>query len=652
MRREGYALMLLLFIFLATLTLGYGSSFNSGDGGKTRNIISELLRETSNKTEKVSGLDSGINGKPTLMEPSTPHRSGNQEPGIPPTDLKFSPTNLKVQCPVAILPRDPMLVCVKRPAKSVPLISWSFPQDFKMVVWYRGTYYIPYIKSPTGPDYLKGINGRPRYSLDTETPIVVTTYGISKRFRVYTNFTGPLNYTSGLPLKVESWTESGSTVLYTFEIPPLDRNYTPGYYPVFISIQPKTGRTVLLMWIALLEKPFVKITKYPNVLAGNGDLRMPVSGTVVYPNGSPVNDGIITVTLNRTKNTTGTIVGTVRISNGTFNLTAVIPEGETPGSYHIIAHYSGYLAYPSNSDPVVKIKRVPEVRLERLNGTLEIFLNWNGNPLPNRTITIVAGNLSTNLTTDAKGRAFLRIDNATGTIRVVYSGDSLYLPLDRTFKIPPAGKGGKTDSTGKKTRHFPSASQILGLAKLASGLFIGAGLVYVVMKRKNLPKLPLQSPLASEEPLKVLRPTRRVFLLDEPIRIVLNRPAEAFLDGEPLGRGDTFELRPGVGTHVFSSESISFEFYVLPPREAVIKAYNLHFLPYVESRGVPTGRRTPFEIIKDLRGKGLNESALEEIALLFVLADYAERPLKARSFQEFIKALERLGVFDNGDEEG
>jgi len=185
--------------------------------------------------------------------------------------------------------------------------------------------------------------------------------------------------------------------------------------------------------------------------------------------------------------------------------------------------------------------------------------------------------------------------------------------------------------------------------KLASGLLLVAGIAYVVMKRKSLPELSLPSRQLYIEPLKVLSPARRVFLPNEPVRVVLNRPAEAFLDGEPLGRGDAFELRPGAGTHVFSAEDVSFEFHVLPPREAVIKAYNLHFLPYVESLGVPTERRTPFEIVLALRRKGLHDPALETIASLFVLADYAERPLESRHFLEFVEALERLGVLSGGE---
>ena len=573
---------------------------------------------------------------------------GNYRPGVPTSNFSFKPTDKKTRCPVAILPEDPMLVCVGRPARSAPILSWNLPREFDMIVWYRGTYYIPYVESPSSPVSLKGVNGHLGYSLDTDTPLVMTTYGVSKEFTVYTNFTGLLNYTSGLPLRVISRTENGSTAVYTFEIPPVGRNYTPGYYPVFIFTSNKAGRTALLMWVALLEKPVVKITNYPEVLSGNGNLQMPIKGTVMYPNGSPVHDGIITVTLNRTKSTAGTIVGVVRVSNGTFNLAAVVPEDEMPGSYHIVAHYRGYLAYPSNSDPLVTIKRVPEVELERMNGTLAIFLNWNGNPLSNRTIGVTVGDMSLNLTTDERGYAYLRIDNATGTVRIVYPGDDLYLPLNEILEIPPLEKGKETTSSPEfKTKHLLDISRII---KLVSGLFLAVGIAYVVLKRKNLPELPLQSPQVFREPLKVLSPVRRVFLPNEPVRVVLNRPAETFLDGELLGTGKVFELRPDVGTHVFSGEDVSFEFHVLPPREAVIKAYNLHFLPYVESLGVPTERRTPFEIVRALRRKGLDGPALETVALLFVLADYAERPLENHHFREFVDALERLGVFGDGEE--
>ncbi|WP_297536344.1 DUF4129 domain-containing protein [Thermococcus sp.] len=650
-RRENLALLLLLLVFLSTLTLGYMSSPSGAGGNRTKNIItslSETLRggDTGNRSAH-SGSGYMTTFGDTVIGRGSPEEGLGYRP--PTSNFSFRESDVHVKCPVAILPKDPMLVCVKTPARSVPLIKWNLPSDFRMIAWFNGTYYLLLVSTPAGPVPIGGVAGRPVYSLRTSRPLVLMTYNSSVSFTVTTNFTGNITVYSGLPVRIENVSGNGSALVYTLSIPPLGKNYTPGYYPVFITAGNDTGTVALLMWVALLDRPVVRILGSPSELSGNGRLTMRVWGEVRYTNGSPVRDGLVTVTLNRTKNSTGVVVGIVRLHDGVFNLTAYVPSNEPPGEYHVVAHYRGYLAYPSNSDPVVFIRRKPEVSVKPANGTLRVYLHWGNVSLPNATITVVVGNETFRLRTGDEGYAYLPLTGNVSEVRVYYPGSRYYTPLNETIEVKRNVEAG-TNSTAtrvelpeKKTFRVPGR---LVLMTIGAGVGALGGVLYLRRKRTFES---LHNETSLKKPVRILEPARRVFLPGERVRFLLSDEVEAFLDGNPLGFGREFQIEVTPGRHVLSAGGAEFEFLCLPPREAVIEAYSRHFLPFALSKGVPVENLTPYELEHLLTRRSLDRTLLRKVTEAFVLAEYGGRPFGERDFMEFVEAMERLGVFGNGE---
>jgi len=138
MKREHLAILLLMVIFLSTLTLGYG--FISYSGGMTKSPLAQLN----------SGISSGGSGDSSLKNSQSPAELdslgdlGDSYSHSPPdTDFSFRPTDIHAECPVAILPDDPKLVCTDSPAVSIPLFPGRRYSDWRMIVWYPGIYYLP-----------------------------------------------------------------------------------------------------------------------------------------------------------------------------------------------------------------------------------------------------------------------------------------------------------------------------------------------------------------------------------------------------------------------------------------------------------------------------------------------------------------------------
>ena len=117
------------------------------------------------------------------------------------------------------------------------------------------------------------------------------------------------------------------------------------------------------------------------------------------------------------------------------------------------------------------------------------------------------------------------------------------------------------------------------------------------------------------------------------------------VDGDSFGTGERFELTLSPGRHVLTAGRGKIELYVLPPRDAIIRLYELHFLPFAESLGVPTRVRTPLEIARALIEKGVDRNVLLPIARIFIKAKYSETPVYDSDFWVVVDSLRRLGVF-------
>ncbi|NJE04486.1 DUF4129 domain-containing protein [Thermococcus sp. MV11] len=633
MKGERAALLLLTMVFLATLTLGYSTLPYAGpEGGLTRSLLDALFSDRP-----------GEEGRPS---------SGGVfsfRAGFPNSDFTFKPSNIHVDCPVAVLPDDPMLVCTDGPAKSLPVLPNREPEN--MVVWYDGVYYVPRVYSQRGVTMLKGINPAP-FTVDTDRPLVLMTYLRSASLEFRENSPGgTVSVFSALPVEEESVEEENGYRIHRYSLGPVDRSMRPGYYPFFVTVNSTNGTVALLMWVALLEKPIVEITDYPAVVGGDGSIWVTVRGTVRYPDGSPVDGGVVWITLNETKGKAGIFLGQSTVRNGRFEVKGFIGPGQPPGSYHVIAYYRGYMAYPSNSDPLMVIRRKPEVSARLENGTLRLSLYWRDVPLANEAVTLSVGSEVLTLKTDDEGYVTLNLtqENVT-SIRVMYGGSAYYLPINETVQLA-VGDGPSTKAEG------PSLlERLLGLLKAFAGIFrvlfpllaviaiAGAGYSVYSKKRAELRLVPQLK--LSVGRVEFLKPSRRVFLPGEAVKVSLSDEAELFLDGESLGFGREFTLELGEGRHVLSAGGQEIELYVLPPREAVIKAYELHFLPFASSNGVPERPMTPIEIEHLLEERGLDGKPLRGITRVFVRARYSEHPVGKDDFIALLEELRELGVVE------
>ncbi|WP_297464604.1 carboxypeptidase-like regulatory domain-containing protein [Thermococcus sp.] len=645
MRREHAAILLFFLILISTLTLGQIFVLESPSPAdhreKTQPLIHSPLQslhsrnqaeESQNNTERNNHQKN-----PSALEPP------RDFPGfVPPrSDFRFVPTDVDTDCPVAVLPEDPELVCIKSPARSLPILPWKDYGYWQLIVWYRGKYYIPIVTNDGDVHTVQGVNGEA--VVDTTSPLVFSSPGESFSIPFYVS--GPylhINVSFAFTGNIVRVGERNGSVHLEYRVPPFatrEEIHPTGYYPFFVTVDTGNRTYALLSWVAFLKKPVVEITNYSKKLAGNGDLPVEVSGRVYYPDGMPVPMGRVWVTVNRSKGTKGFIIGYGKVSNGRFTVRGVVTSSIPPGSYHIIAHYRGYPAAPSNSDPELLIRRRPEIEASLRNDTLIIRVHWRSVPLANRSLTVTVGNSTFTLRTDERGFARLHPIPAGGKkILISYPGDRLYLPVEKTVVLSRGGENGLKISVNRTI-----------LTQVSIGLSLVLLLVLVVTGRSRLhlnPGLKLSPPSLkySKTSVQFIEPRRRVFLPDEIVPVVLSEKAELTVDGKNLGADERFELRLPPGRHLLRAGSEEIELHILPPKEAVVDLYEQHFLPFVRSLGIQTRERTPLEIAGALVRKGIAEEPVLTITRTLVLAKYSERPVGKDDFWRMVDSLEKLGV--------
>ncbi|WP_258083891.1 carboxypeptidase-like regulatory domain-containing protein [Thermococcus thermotolerans] len=638
MRREHAALFLLTMVFLAALTLGYSElPYSEGGGSSTKSLLDAMLSNDSADDSRSSSGNSGGGGEISF------------DPGFPHSNFTFKPTDIHTDCPVAVLPDDPMLVCTDEPARSLPVLSSREPDD--MVVWYPGTYYIPLVYGEGDVKMIKGVNHGP-VTIDTDRPLVILTYNQSVTLEFEENASaGRLSVFTALPVKVKSVEEVAGRKVHRYLIGPAEESMKPGYYPLFVTVNSTNGTVALLMWVALLEKPVVEITDYPEVVGGDGSIWVTVTGTVRYPDGRPVEGGIVWVTLNESKGQPGIFLGQTTVEHGKFRVKGIIGPEQPPGRYHVIAYYRGYMAYPSNSDPVMVVKRKPQVSVYTENSTVKIRLHWKGVPLANETLNVSVGSKVFTLKTDSNGYVTLNLTHVeTDSIKVQYGGSAYYLPINETVPLLAEKKfSGEVDDSkeslverlSKLLRRFIGAFNSI-FPLLAIIAIAGAG-YGIYSKRRTEVKLSPRPKFFTEK-VEFIEPSRRVFLPGEIVRVVLSTEAELSLDGRSIGFGKEFRLELEEGRHVLSAGKEEVEVYVLPPRDAVIKAYELHFLPFASSNGVPERPMTPLEIEHLLARKGFDRNILHGVTLVLIRAKYSEHRVGKDDFFALLEGLGGLGV--------
>lgn len=633
MRKERAALLLLTMVFLATLTLGYSRlPYSESGSSSTKSLVGAMFSTGSDENDHSSGSGGSV----------------SLDSSFPRSNFTFKPTNVHTDCPVAVLPDDPMLVCTNEPAKSLPVIPTNEPDD--IVVWYRGTYYIPWVYTEKSATIIRGVNPAP-FTVDTNRPLVLMTYrqSVTLEFRENSS-AGRVRVFTALPVKEDSVEEVGRYRIHRYSIGPVGESMKPGYYPFFVTVNSTNGTVALLMWVALLEKPVVKITDYPEVVGGDGSIWVTVTGTVRYPDGKPVEGGVVWVTLNESKGEPGIFLGQTTVRHGRFEVRGIIGPEQPPGRYQVIAYYRGYMAYPSDSDPVMVVKRKPQVSVELENSTLRLRLHWRDVPLANETLTVSIGSRVFTLKTDRDGYVDLNLTSVkTDSIEVRYGGSTYYLPINETVPLSTREESPVEDD-GSGESLFERLSKLLGrfagtfnvlFPMLAVIAIAGAG-YGIYLKRRS--EVDLSPPRLSGGGVEFVEPSRRVFLPGEAIKVSLSAEAELFLDGKSVGSGREFRLELKEGHHVLSVGKDEIELYVLPPREAVIKAYELHFLPFASSNGVPERPMTPLEIERLLGDRGFEEKSLRVITWALIRAKYSGHRVEEREFFSLIEGLRDLGV--------
>ncbi|NJF24910.1 carboxypeptidase-like regulatory domain-containing protein [Thermococcus sp. Bubb.Bath] len=540
----------------------------------------------------------------------------------------FKEVNFSISCPVAILPNNPMLVCTDAPAKGVPLpndLSW------KMYVRYRGTYYIPI----RGEGIPSGVNGEGYLKVDR--PLITVPVGGNFSLSLTPLYSGNVTLRSSKYFHIINVSKLPFNVTLAFHV---SENAPPGYYPLFFSLRWDNRVNVLLMWVHVLPRAVVRITSMPSLLKGNGELEMKVSGTVEYSNGTPIRNGTVTVTVNRTKREKGVIVGTGKVENGKFNVKCQIPSGVPAGSYEVVAHYTGKDIYPGNSDPELIIKRLPEIDANLTSsptGTvIRGFVHYRELPI-NGSVTLRLDTENGTLTIPlnlSDGRFTLKINQTLRSADISYPGDKFYLPSDKKIRV---GDGfNNLLSFGLEVRGEK-------LALISSSVII-LGLVFMLLRKQPVLNQDLspKSPTGNDKPSNGFFLSRCVFIPSEEIHLDIPEDCETYLDGKPLNSPNLSGL--GLGRHTIEACGNSVDFWVLPAKEAVVKLYELHFLPFAGSR-VSIHNKTPYEIANSLLSGGLS-SSVSAVADVFTVSRYSLRPVGEADFHKIVASMESLGVFE------
>ncbi|WP_297498096.1 hypothetical protein [Thermococcus sp.] len=583
----------------------------------------------------TKSLSSEANPQKDVKSTAGVEKQGDQNEGKAPpdADFTFKPTTEKASCPVEIRPTDPFLVCVDTPAKGIPIRKGSY---WEMLVKYDGLYYVPL----EGQGLIKGINDQAY--LQTDKPLVLSHPGGEFSMWVNSSFPGRLVPVNSNYLVVSNISQP--SVVYHWRITyKVVENTPPGYYPLFFLLNASDGviANALLTWVEVLPKAVVKITSMPSQLSGNGTLEMAVGGTVTYPNGSPVKGGTITITINRTKSEKGIVVGKGNVVNGTFNVSCSIPP-DAIGKYSVVAHYRGPYAYPGNSDPEVMIKRHPSINANVTvsEGMTYVrgFVHYGSSPLKGSVVVVARlGEKLMKIRRELENGSFsVKLDGKVDEVEVAYGGDGFYLP---TRKVIYRKKGPLPGSF-----HIDHINSYLRLSLIPLSLLVVVGAGFIVARRRRASTVEDVLRREASEEFKgpgEISLGRRVYLPGEEVDFTASPECDVLLDGKPVER--PIKL-PAPGEHALEVCGRTFEIHVLPPREAIIKLYELHFLPFAQS-AVYVDNRTPYEIAGIFASSDLSKEAML-VATTFALAKYSLRRINEDDFQRMVGAMERMGVFE------
>jgi len=622
MKREHVTAITLLLLLLMALAVN-----SLGPGGGLGRVAKEI----------ASGPD---------KQPKGFYLRDGRDWGSPPySNFTFSPSMLRTYCPVALLPHDPDLVCAKVPAKSVPI---HYGQSYQLVVWFRGLYNLVVSEGVADLRVISGINGNA--PIKAVKPLLITTYNrnTSVVFKVENYGYGNVTVHFRIPGRLRVLKKTTTFIYYSYDFRATEK-YRPGYYPFFVLSFKNGHHYALLSWVALLRKPKVEITAWPSSVKGNGDRTIEVTGRVYFDNGSPAPPGQVVLKVAKSKNSTEKVsIGAGPVKNGVFRVSAVIPAAIAAGRYQLIAYYKSTMAYPSNSDPVLVVRRIPVISV--VNSTtsgdstiLRVRLNWRGVGIPGNLTVFEGGKAIERVQTDRKGYAVIKFEGSKGNLTLKYSGSTYYEPATLTVSLPTVLIHGKAKGAVRGHQTKGSSKRLLLLTLLPVGVLATA---YAVSRfRRIYDGMAMDhtgpEPTAGEVEVK-LKPPRNVFMPGECFEVLLNGEQTLELDGKSLGMGRTFKLCPDEGFHRLSAGEKDVEVWVCGPREGIQRLYESSLIPLLPGGSSGAWSMTPYELLSLLGSRGFPEGPLLRATELFIKARYSNHPVTEDNFMEFATIIEGL----------
>ncbi|MHA1632279.1 MAG: transglutaminase domain-containing protein [Candidatus Freyarchaeota archaeon] len=320
------------------------------------------------------------------------------------------------------------------------------------------------------------------------------------------------------------------------------------------------------------------------------------------------------------------------LEGGRFNFT--IPVNISPGIYNIFFTYENILLERVSVTIVSPTNLTVEFgeMKEGENATIMVRLvDVFGNPISGRVVTLnFFGNYSAR--TDINGIALFTIrpsKSGRQKATAVFEGDEFYLPSTVEFEVSEVGKP-------------PYALILVGLLMLPVGVLI--------YKRREDIKSEIASTIKGLEERRysqILHPDRTppVYGEGEKITVTSDIPVELFVDGEPAGRGDKFELVLPKGVHelLAKGEKVRgrLKVWVVNYREEIMRLYDKCFLELARRKGLERKDLAPEELAYRLRDE-YDWNDLKTVTYLFEVARYSLYPVGRKEFVEFYRALSRL----------
>ncbi|WP_048196885.1 transglutaminase-like domain-containing protein [Methanocaldococcus vulcanius] len=439
----------------------------------------------------------------------------------------------------------------------------------------------------------------------------------------------------------------------------VDKYQKLGKYQVEISCKDITKKVN----VSVIDRTKTTIDKIPTIV--KKDNIFYVEGKVLDSLNNPVDRGEVFITLNKTKNSSGIVVGRGNLTNGIYKIKCTLPKNISVGDYEIIAHYNGSLYYlPSNSDPKIKVVSEAEINytIERINNTYIIkgrLYEKSGDALKNQKIKLIVDNKTYTTYTNNNGEFnySLNLDDGNHTISIIYEGNNYYLPKNITYTIFVNNSADiisiitKNQTINITNNTVVQSSQSSGIPIYYYLLIVLLSCVIVAGAYKYKHKIKFKQIKKSSYSLN---PIKIIFEIPDnipvweegkelTIKIEGVENPELYVDNEKIGNGNEFKLTFNKGIHTITAKKgnikNSKKLYVVDYSEEIINLYK-KFLNYINIRYNPL---TPYEIYEQLKSndpKKLNN--LYTITKIFELVKYKRVRVSRDEFINFYSNISKI----------